>query len=85
MLIIIDATAQKLCYLVDPNTASRKTVMTPSAERVSAKIYQFPVDAVRARAQQAAALQANRASQAACDPCWYHDEAVRDAETRPRD
>jgi hypothetical protein len=59
--------------------------MTPSAERVSAKIYQFPVKTVRPGTPQASPTDSARFSDLAYDSCWYHEEAVRDAEKRPQD
>lgn len=65
--------------------ATRKTVMTPSTERVSAKIYQFPVKTVRSAMPQTSPTDSARFSDLAYDSCWYHEEAVRDAEKRPQD
>ena len=59
--------------------------MTSSAERVSAKIYQFPVTAMRSRIPQPSPPDVTRYSDLAYDSCWYHDEAIRDEEKRPRD
>lgn len=60
--------------------------MTPSTERVSAKIYPFPLTTVRARSPQKAALpDAGERSDLVYDSCWYHDEAIREAEKPPQD
>jgi hypothetical protein len=49
--------------------------MTPDVERVSAKIYQFPLK--RMRMQPAPAETRADASLPVVDDCWYHEEAVR--------
>ncbi|MCF6370250.1 DUF2735 domain-containing protein [Rhizobium halophilum] len=49
--------------------------MTPDVERVSAKIYQFPLK--RTRMQTAPAETRGDASFPVVDDCWYHEEAVR--------
>lgn len=60
--------------------------MTIGFHRESAKIYQFPVKAAAANRFERTRrleLEAQRVCDAALDSCWYHDEAVRDAE-RPK-
>jgi hypothetical protein len=59
--------------------------MTIGFHRESAKIYQFPVKAGASRFERARRLEleAQRVCDAALDSCWYHEEAVRDAE-RPK-
>jgi hypothetical protein len=65
--------------------------MTPDVERVSAKIYQFPLKRMRMqpapamrmqpapamRMQPAPAETRADASLPVLDDCWYHEEAVR--------
>jgi Protein of unknown function (DUF2735). len=57
--------------------------MTPNVERVSATIYQFPLNRVRPRpAAPTAADETAGLADLAFDSCWYHDEAVREAESK---
>ncbi len=57
--------------------------MTPNVERVSATIYQFPVNRVRSRpAASTAEDEMTRLADLAFDSCWSHDEAVREAESK---
>ncbi|NNH80483.1 glutamine synthetase translation inhibitor GstI [Rhizobium laguerreae] len=61
--------------------------MPTDFHRESATIYQFPVKAIRnANRFERARLMEREAADvcdAALDSCWYHDEAVRDAD-RPK-
>lgn len=85
-MTIIDAAAQKLCYMFSPNTASEECSMTPSTERVSAKIYPFPSTVAGIRLPQKPALpDAGKRPDFVYDPCWYHNEAIRDAEKPTQD
>lgn len=53
--------------------------MTAGFERVTAKIYQFPINRVAKRVTLTEpGNDATRFSDLAFDSCWYHDEAVRD-------
>ncbi|MEI1246709.1 glutamine synthetase translation inhibitor GstI [Rhizobium aouanii] len=58
--------------------------MPTGFHRESATIYQFPVKAIRnANRFERARLMEREAADvcdAALDSCWYHDEAVRDAD-----
>ncbi len=56
--------------------------MTPDVERVSAKIYQFPLKRVKMRETRQA--DPNKYCTAALESCWYHDEAVRQEQKAPR-
>ncbi|MET3585461.1 hypothetical protein ABID21_001570 [Pseudorhizobium tarimense] len=56
--------------------------MTPDVERVSAKIYQFPIKRMSLRSAETQPPADYCA--AALDSCWYHDEAVRQERTPPR-
>lgn len=59
--------------------------MTPDVERVSAKIYQFPVKRVVNRSPQIRlAEEAARYSDLALDECWYHQEAITQEGKPPR-
>lgn len=57
-------------------------MMTPDVERVSAKIYQFPIKRMKLRLAEKQAEVDYCA--AALDNCWYHDEAVRQDRKPPR-
>ncbi|CAN7498399.1 glutamine synthetase translation inhibitor GstI [Rhizobium leguminosarum] len=58
--------------------------MPTGFHRESAKIYQFPVKAIRnANRFERARLMEREAAEvcdAALDSCWYHDEAVRESD-----
>lgn len=56
--------------------------MNPIVERVSAKIYQFPIKRVGSRPSQL--VDTRDYCSAALDTCWYHDEAVRQDPKPPR-
>nr|CAD6430442.1 hypothetical protein REQ54_03451 [Rhizobium sp. Q54] len=57
--------------------------MTPNVERVSATIYQLPLNRVGPRpAASKAADEMTRFADLAFDSCWYHDEAVREADSK---
>ena len=59
--------------------------MTPDVERVSAKIYQFPVKrAAERRSQTRLAEEAARYSDIVADECWYHEEAAAQEPKLPR-
>ena len=59
--------------------------MTPEIERVSAKIYQFPVKRVaERRLQSRLAEEAARYSDSVADECWYHEEAAGQEPKLPR-
>ena len=58
--------------------------MTSNVERVSATIYQFPINAPRRRASGDKKSAEIPASDIAVDICWYHEEAVREADERQR-
>jgi len=58
--------------------------MDTTAHRITAKIYQFPLQPRLAAAQRLrnAEVIAEAMPQHVCnalDNCWYHDEAVRDS------
>jgi hypothetical protein len=56
--------------------------MTPEVERVSAKIYSFPV---RPRLRlEVPAEPVHGYCAHALDSCWYHDDAVRQEPKPPR-
>jgi hypothetical protein len=65
--------------------------MSEEIQPKSAQIFQFPVGGraalgVRraAHAVRPADLMPARAANVACGTCWYHEDAVRDAEPAPK-
>lgn len=58
--------------------------MTTNVERVSATIYQFPINAPHQRAGDNKKPTENPASDIAVDTCWYHEDAVRESDERQR-
>ena len=61
--------------------------MNANSERVSAKIYQFPLKGLRPnrdiqRARPDIPPAVADFSDAAFGGCWYHEEAIRDSDKR---
>jgi Protein of unknown function (DUF2735) len=59
--------------------------MTKQHEQATAKIYQFPArpratSDSRRQTPKLAQQQAAQVPTAACNNCWYHDEAIEEAE-----
>jgi hypothetical protein len=79
--------ANPICVVHEPGAVPREsTTMNHSVSHGSAKIYQFPVkvsgavEGRRDEAKTAAAIRSPRVHEAAVGGCWYHEEAIREAE-----
>jgi hypothetical protein len=62
--------------------------MSASLNQGSARIYQFPVGgraalSGRSTREAKSVTETPRVNEATCSGSWYHEEAIRDAQTKP--